>query len=157
MIQALCSLIVAVAFAGTPKSSPVTAINAVIDDWHAAAAKADEVRYFSHFAPDAVFIGTDASERWPVKEFRKYTHARFKAGTAWTIVPKERHVSVSADGKFAWFDEAVVSLKWGPSRGSGVLMLIGKEWKIAQYNYSVPIPNDLLAPVTAMIKGSAVH
>ena len=40
------------------------AIAMVLDDWHAAAAAADEDRYFAHFAPDAIFLGTDASERW---------------------------------------------------------------------------------------------
>ena len=43
------------------------AIAAVLDDWHAAAAAANEERYFSHFASGAVFLGTDATERWTVR------------------------------------------------------------------------------------------
>src|SRR6266545_7462239 len=39
-----------------------TAAAAMLDDWHAAAAAADEARYFAHFATDAVFLGTDATE-----------------------------------------------------------------------------------------------
>jgi endonuclease/exonuclease/phosphatase family metal-dependent hydrolase len=39
----------------------------------------------------------------------------------------------------------------GPCRGSGVLLLIGREWKIAQYNLSVPVPNDLVGGVVKQI------
>ena len=35
-----------------------------LDDFHDAAAHADEARYFGHFAAGAVFLGTDATERW---------------------------------------------------------------------------------------------
>ncbi len=40
------------------------AVAAVLDGLHAAAASADEEKYFAAFAPDAVFLGTDATERW---------------------------------------------------------------------------------------------
>jgi hypothetical protein len=44
----------------------------VLDDWHPAASVADEPRYFGHFAPNGVFMGTDATERWTVTEFQKW-------------------------------------------------------------------------------------
>lgn len=34
--------------------------------------------------------------------------------------------------------------KYGECRGSGVLLREGGEWRIAQYNLTVPIPNDLM-------------
>ena len=40
------------------------AIQQVLDDFHDAASKADEERYFALFLPDGVFLGTDAAERW---------------------------------------------------------------------------------------------
>src|SRR5690349_244610 len=43
------------------------AIHAVLDDWHRAAASADEARYFSHFTSDAIFLGTDKTERWDLR------------------------------------------------------------------------------------------
>jgi hypothetical protein len=48
----------------------------------------------------------------------------------------------------------LVNEKWGVCRGSGVLVRSssGGEWKIAQYNLSVPIPNDLLPGVAEQIK-----
>ncbi len=41
------------------------AIDAVLDDFHEAAASADAERYLGHLADDAVFMGTDEWERWP--------------------------------------------------------------------------------------------
>src|SRR5262249_42795332 len=58
-------------------ADPGAEIGRVLDDWHDAAAHADEARYFGHFAPGGVFLGTDASERWDVAAFRAYAHPRF--------------------------------------------------------------------------------
>jgi uncharacterized protein (TIGR02246 family) len=120
------------------------AVAAVLDDWHAAAAAADEPRYFRHFAPDAVFLGTDGSERWTVEEFRRYAHPYFVTGVAWSFKPAGRRIAFSPDGSVAWFDEALNTPNLGPARGSGVLVRIKGAWKIAHYNLSVPIPNALL-------------
>jgi hypothetical protein len=125
-------------------TAPESQISTVLDDWHAAAAAADEARYFGHFAKDAVFLGTDATERWMVEEFRRYAHPHFAKGKAWSFKPVSRHVSFSADGSVAWFDEMLDTPNLGPSRGSGVLVRENGQWKIAQYNLSVPIPNDLM-------------
>ena len=42
--------------------------------------------------------------------------------------------------------------KYGTCRGTGVLVLTEKGWRIAQYHLSFPIPNDLSAEVTSRIK-----
>jgi uncharacterized protein (TIGR02246 family) len=119
------------------------AVEAVLDGWHAAAAAADERRYFDGFAPEGVFLGTDASERWTVEEFRRYAHPHFATGKAWSFRAVSRHVAFSRSGAVAWFDEALDTPNLGPARGSGVLVKIAGEWKIAQYNLSIPIPNGL--------------
>jgi uncharacterized protein (TIGR02246 family) len=134
-----------------PDPAPA-AIAAVLDDWHAAAAAADEERYFRHFAPGAVFLGTDATERWTVEEFRRYSHPYFAKGKAWSFRSVDRHVAFSPDGTVAWFDEALETPNLGPSRGSGVLVRSGRDWKIAQYNLSVPIPNELMSEFKARIE-----
>ncbi len=118
-------------------------IAAVLDDWHRAAATADEARYFGHFAPNGVFMGTDATERWTVPAFRAWARPSFKRGKAWDFKPRNRHIDFSADGKTAWFDELLDTSNMGLCRGSGVLTLIGADWKISQYNLSIPIPNGL--------------
>jgi ketosteroid isomerase-like protein len=128
------------------------AVAAVLDDWHAAAAAADEPRYFRHFAPDAVFLGTDGTERWTVEEFRRYAHPYFVTGRAWSFKPVGRHIAISPDGSVAWFDEALDTPNLGPARSSGVLVRIKKVWKIAHYDLSVPIPNDLMKEIKERIE-----
>jgi hypothetical protein len=99
-----------------------------------------------------VFLGTDATERWTVDEFRRYAHPYFAKGKAWTFRAHDRHVMFSPDGAVAWFDEALDTPNLGPSRGSGVLIRSGGDWKIAHYDLSVPIPNDLMKEVKERIE-----
>lgn len=118
-------------------------VTGVIDGLHAAAAAADEEKYFSYFIPDAVFLGTDATERWTRDEFRKWAHPYFAKGKAWTYKSTARWISFAPDRSVAWFDELLENATYGTCRGSGVLVRSGETWKIAQYNLSIPIPNDL--------------
>lgn len=143
-------LIVLAAYGQTPAARQA---GAVLDDWHQAAAVADESRYFGHFAPDGVFIGTDATERWTVPAFRVWAKPYFDKKKAWSFKPRDRHVALSADGKTAWFDEMLDTPNLGVCRGSGVLILNGGTWKIAQYNLSIPIPNALAPGVVKQIAG----
>jgi hypothetical protein len=130
------------------------AIAKVLDDFHDAASKADQKRYFDHFDDNGVFLGTDATERWTKKEFLAYAKPFFDQGRGWTYFPRPgtRHIAVSQDGNTAWFDEALDNAKYGECRGTGVLLRTGSDWKIAQYSLSVPVPNDLLEKVVAMIR-----
>lgn len=122
----------------------------VLDDWHDAAAKADEERYFAHFADGGVFLGTDGTERWTVPQFRAYAHPHFAKGKAWTMRSTRREVTFQND--VAWFDEDLISEGLGPVRGSGVLVrnAAGK-WQIAQYNLSFPIPNEKFKDVKKLV------
>ena len=126
---------------------------AVLDDWHAAAAVADEERYFGHFASDGVFLGTDDSERWTVAAFRAYAHARFSEGQGWTYVPRDRNVAFSSDGRVAWFDEKLDNEAYGRVRGTGVLGRTADGWKIIHYSLSFPIPNDVARAVVEIVRG----
>lgn len=131
------------------------AVGGVLDAWHAAAAAADEEKYFSYFTPDAVFLGTDATERWTRDEFRKWAHPYFAKGKAWRFKSVSRWITFSTDRSVAWFDEALDTPNMGPCRGSGVLVRAGETWKIAQYNLSIPIPNDLADEFTKRIAEDA--
>jgi hypothetical protein len=147
----LAGALVAGVASGDAKGSEA-AVGAVVDDWHAAAAAADEARYFGHMTEGSVFLGTDATERWTKSEFQAYAHPHFAKGKAWSFKSVRRGVSFSADGRTAWFDEDLATPNLGPSRGSGVLVYDGKAWKIAQYNLSVPIPNDIFKDVKKLIE-----
>jgi len=132
----------------------IAAIGQVLDNLHAAAAKADGETYFGLFAPDAVFLGTDVSERWPLAAFRAYALPLFARGKGWTYMPRLRHVTLSpiACRCVAWFDEVLDSASYGTSRGTGALILTPDGWKIEQYALTFPIPNDLAAEMTGKIK-----
>lgn len=156
-MKAVIASLFATVFAGFVPAfgESASAVTAVLDDWHAAAAAADEGRYFGHFAPGAVFLGTDATERWTVDEFRRYAHPYFAKGKAWSFRAVSRHVAFSKDGGVAWFDEALDTPNLGPARGSGVLVRTPAGWKIAHYDLSVPIPNDLMREVKERIEANA--
>src|SRR5450432_2578963 len=63
-----------------PSPSGEADVARVLDDWHDAAAHADEERYFRHMAEGSVFLGTDMSERWEKAAFRAYAHPHFAKG-----------------------------------------------------------------------------
>jgi len=133
-------------------SSDRDRVSAVLDALHAKASEADFDGYFDLYADEAVFLGTDATERWPRDAFMAYTKPRFDTGTGWTYTLIERHVTIAPGGQTAWFDERLDNASIGESRGSGVLVRQDGEWKIAQYNLTVPIPNDLLRGVAEEIR-----
>ncbi|MBC8106003.1 MAG: nuclear transport factor 2 family protein [Anaerolineae bacterium] len=132
-----------------------TPVDQTLDRFHAAAARADEKIYFDCFAPEGVFLGTDATERWDVPSFRAFAHPYFSQGKGWTYTSSDRHIAMAPSNDLAWFDEMLQNDKLGTCRGSGVLRLINGEWKIAQYNLSIPIPNDHAKTVVEMIRTAA--
>jgi hypothetical protein len=123
-----------------------------LDKFHDAAARADLKNYFSLFAPEGVFIGTDASERWTVAEFKAYAEPHFAKGKGWTYVSKKRHIDVTKDGSVAWFDEILENKTYGVCRGTGVLRKVDGRWLISQYHLTIPVPNDLADKVVKMIR-----
>ena len=135
---------------GSP--DPAHAVEVVLDTWHLAAARADENLYFSLMTPEAVFLGTDATERWTREAFRIWAHPYFAKGKAWSFRAVKRRVILSKDQQVAWFDEELDTPNMGPARGTGVLVREEGGWKIAHYNLTVPIPNPLMKQVTDLIE-----
>lgn len=129
----------------------IASAGAMLDDFHDAAAKADEDRYFAHFHPRGLFLGTDASERWTLEEFKAFAMPYFQRETAWTYQPRGRQIDVSEDGQWAWFDEALVNVKYGRCRGTGTLRRVAGQWRIVQYHLTMPIPNDLALETASRI------
>lgn len=117
-------------------------LHRVLESFHEAAHVGDAARYFGHLADDAVFLGTDPSERWSKAEFESFATPYFADGHGWTYTPRERQVDLSADGRLAWFDELLENHKYGTCRGSGVLVQEHGQWRIIQYNLSFVLPND---------------
>jgi len=131
-------------------------VAATLNTLHQAASDADYEAYSSVFAADAIFLGTDATERWTRDQFMGYAKPYFDQGRGWTYVMVERHVSIAADGATAWFDERLDNASYGETRGSGVLIKESGEWKISQYNLTIPMPNELAREFVGRVEGEVV-
>ncbi len=124
-------------------------ITAMLDSFNIAAAKADFNTYFNFYTEDAIFIGTDATERWDKKAFMAYAKPHFDKGKAWNFSSFKRHIYFDKTGNFAWFDE-LLNTQMKICRGSGVLVKQGDSWKVQQYVLSASIPNDIMNAVVKM-------
>jgi ketosteroid isomerase-like protein len=134
---------------GSAAANTESAIAAALDDFHDAAAHADEERYFAHFASDGVFLGTDATERWDVQAFRAYAHPYFARGHGWSFHGVRRRIAVR--GELAWFEEDLETKNLGAARGSGVLAFHDGRWLVEQYVLSITVPNDKMAAVKELL------
>ena len=126
-----------------------------LDGLHRAAAEANETAYFDLFAPNAVFLGTDPAERWTLEEFRAWAHPHFESGKGWSYSVVERHLELAPDLATAWFDERLSNASYGECRGTGVLRRFDGGWKVAQYNLTIPVPNELAGELVRQIRESA--
>ena len=127
-------------------------INMILDNLHKYASEANGKMYFDLFNEDAVFFGTDASERWTINKFKDYAQKRFDNGDGWTYYSIERNIFLNENNNTAWFDEILKNEKYGLFRGTGVLTKKKEIWKIDQYNLLLPIPNELLIRYSQEIK-----
>ena len=151
MIAAAVLMIAGPVWAQTPEQD----VGVVLDRLHEAAAEADGDAYFALFTPDARFIGTDATERWSLEDFRAYAEPHFSQGRGWTYEPTARTVTIAPIdcGCVAWFDEVLAHASYGVLRGSGALRLTDDGWKVSQYVLSFAVPNDDAEAVVGLIRG----
>ena len=128
------------------------AVGEVLDALHQAASDANFDRYFALYAREFIFLGTDATERWDRAQFMEYARGPFSQGRGWTYTMLERHVHVAPVGQVAWFDERLNNANLGETRGSGTLVKEDGEWKISQYNLTIPVPNALATEFVSKIR-----
>lgn len=124
-------------------------INAMLDSFNLAAANADYNTYFNFYSEDAIFTGTDATERWDKKQFMVWAKPHFDKGRAWAFTSMERNIYFDKTGQLAWFDE-LLNTQMKICRGSGVVVKEGDAWKVKQYILSTMVPNDKLDSVIVM-------
>ena len=127
------------------KADDHSGINKLLDGLHEDAHKGNFEAYFDRYSSDAVFLGTDKTERWSIKEFKAYAKPAFADGHGWTYKVIERNWE--GDGDTRWFDEILFNEKLGHCRGTGVVQLTNNEWKIAHYSLTMLIPNQIAAEV----------
>lgn len=123
------------------QNDPKTQINPTLDGWHKAASEANYNNYFDVMTDDAIFIGTDATEKWTKSAFQIYAKPYFDKGKAWNFTCIERSIYFNSDKTVAWFDE-LLDTQMKICRGSGILILVNGKWKIKHYVLSMTIPND---------------
>lgn len=125
-------------------------IDDLLNNWHQAAANADQQSYFEFMAEDAIYIGTDSTENWTKDEFFEWSKPYFENGKAWNFTAYSRNIYISKNRMFAWFDE-LLSSGSVTLRGSGVLQKIDDGWKLKHYVLSLPVPNDRFKEVVEII------
>lgn len=131
----------------------IKSINTILNQWHQAAAAADFETYFKCMDEDAIYIGTDESEKWNRNEFMAFCKPYFDRGSAWDFKPFDREVYLNEQKNMAWFDEKLET--WmGICRSSGVLVLSGSNWKIKHYQLSVTVPNEIVNDFIELVKNN---
>ena len=136
---------------GLTMAAPPESIDDVLDALHQAATDADATTYFGLFAPEAVFIGTDATEVWTLDAFQAFASPHFTEAPAWSYTPLERQVHLGPKRRTAWFYETLKHASYGEVRGSGALVRVDGTWKISQYVLSFPIPNERARDVLRVV------
>jgi ketosteroid isomerase-like protein len=121
--------------------TPTEAINQFMDNWHKAAATADEDVFFGSMTEDGVYLGTDKTEKWTRDEMAEWADEHFQEESAWAFTSLSRDIYLSEDGNTAWLNEKLDT--WmGVCKGTAVLVFKDDGWKIALYDLSVTIDND---------------
>lgn len=126
-------------------------VDTFINEWHRAATDAKAEKFFGMMASDAVYIGTDATERWSKDEFYSFAKPYFDKGKAWDFKAYDRQIHKSKDGEYVWFSE-LLNTWMGVCRGSGVLQKDGNTWKIRQYHLSVTVPNEAITDFISLVE-----
>ncbi len=130
-----------------PGEADKIAIGNLLDGLHQAAASADAEDYFGRYTEDAYFLGTDASERWSIDEFKAYADKPFSEGRGWRYEVVRRQLLPTSSPHVYGFDEVLNNAKLGLCRGSGIVIHDGKRWLVAHYVLSMLIPNAIAETV----------
>ena len=125
-------------------------LDALLDGLHKDAHEGNFNSYFNRYSADAIFLGTDKTERWTMQEIKSYAKPAFSDGHGWSYKVVERNWE--GEGSTRWFDEILFNEKLGHCRGSGVVQLVNNEWKIAHYALTMLVPNSIATDVGSQTK-----
>ena len=133
------------------KEIEIKILNEFINNWHQAAAVADEDVFFGSLDSTAVYLGTDPGERWLKYDFMDWGMKYFERDTAWAFIPYKRNWEFSNDMTYAWFDE-LLETHMGICRGSGIVEKTEGAWKIKHYNLALTLPNELMNDYRKLVR-----
>ncbi len=131
-------------------SNRIMAIDSMINQWHHAAAVADEETFFGSMTADGIYIGTDATERWLRDDLAGWSKKYFDGKAAWNFTPLSRNIRMAPGGQLAWFDE-LLDTWMGTCRSTGIVVWQENAWKIIHYHLSVAVPNEKIDAYKALI------
>jgi len=142
-----------------PNDSETTeqAIGKVLNAYYTAEAKGNRNAFLAIMTTDAVFLGTDPGERWIMSGpngFQAYVNKHMKPGHGWIykLQPGSRHIEVGDQLDTAWFDEVLISPKYGRMRSTGMIVLTDNVWRIKRYSLSFLVPNKIAPKVVQLIR-----
>ena len=146
------TLLISVVFSGSTwaQEAAQPSLDSLIDGLHKDAHEGNFETYFARYTSDAVFMGTDKTERWTIDALKTYAAPAFEDGHGWTYEVVERNWE--GDGDTRWFDEILFNEKLGHCRGTGVVKKVDGSWKIAHYSLTLLIPNDIAETVGSQSK-----
>lgn len=125
----------------SPEAEAKAEIELLMNNWHNAAAVADETTFFGSMGNACVYLGTDKKEYWTKQEFESWSKKYFEKDKAWDFKPYNRNIYFTNDHQYAWFDE-LLNTWMGVCRGSGVVQLINGRWYLVHYNLALTCPNE---------------
>ena len=117
----------------------------ILNQLHQDASQGNWDSYFSLYDQQAIFLGTDANERWDMQQFEGY--ARPTDGWHYEVTSRE----LLRFNNTIVFDELLESASYGLCRGTGALQLTDNGWKIIQYHLSIAVPNENAKAVAEII------
>lgn len=122
----------------TVQAHTETSPASTLDAFYAAAAGANQPAFTAQLTEDAVLLGLEGGSRLQGQSLRDYVAESLANGNTWAYRSSDREIRLSADGSVAWFDESLQHEQLGAGRASGVLIAKSGNWKIAQYNLTLP-------------------
>ncbi len=112
-----------------------------------AAATKDTALLRNSFTADGVFIGTDDTEQWSIKQLVQVLESTENGWDMTTCIDRSIYkISGAVDNTVVFF-EVIRHKKYGIMRGSGVIIKTDgvADWRIAQYVLSFSVPNNVVS------------
>lgn len=123
----------------------------IIDAWHHAAATGDSVGFFSRMTEDALYLGTDETERWTRTTMGKDLGKFFNGKKAWHFIAYNRIYTALDDKNTILFDESLKT--WmGPCKSTGMMRKVKGKWLISYYNLNVAVSNAVVQNYLKLLK-----
>ena len=80
MKKIFLTILLTLSYTSSAKENP----NELLDGLHRDAHEGNFQNYFARYTADAIFLGTDKTERWTIEEFKAYAEVPFADAVSYT-------------------------------------------------------------------------